>query len=72
MFNLLEGVYLAVVCGRFPGLEQEIQVPLGGLFWNINSHRVGEASPKISPPKFNIAPEKRWLEDYFPNYLGCT
>ena len=21
----------------------------------------------ITPPKFNIAPEKWWLEDYFPN-----
>ena len=21
---------------------------------------------QITPPKFNIAPEKRWLEDYFP------
>ena len=21
---------------------------------------------KITPPKFNIAPEKSWLEDYFP------
>ena len=23
-------------------------------------------TPKITPPKFNIAPEKWWLEDYFP------
>ena len=21
---------------------------------------------QTTPPKFNIAPEKRWLEDYFP------
>ena len=30
-----------------------------------NKLRSPQSSPYI-PPKFNIAPEKWWLEDYFP------
>ncbi len=39
-----------------------------GGFWNPNTGgpKSIEMVFKITPLKFNIAPEKWWLEDYFP------
>ncbi len=34
--------------------------------WEAGESSSIQKYSSITPPKINIAPEKRWLEDYFP------
>ena len=41
-------------------------IDLGDLKGNVNSRDFQGEVERYTPRKFNTAPEKRWLEDYFP------
>ncbi len=56
------GIPPYMVVNAFPEIKKDLGI------WAPRSKKTNEFQKKrkITSPKFNIAPEKWWLEDYFP------
>ena len=66
-------MFMSLVGGRFffnitlAGLEMMVLVASSTpLFFFCNAYSPWTQASEFTPPKFNIAPEKWWLEDEFP------